>query len=121
MSCIVSTTFIEQLSAKLAAHPSALLMGQPLYLTRPLTDNESGKLQQGDWGNAELNALAVTNPYRHNLVAQAVEQAVEQAAESTDSIELESAKITNRAKRTIERTQDYVRLEFMLCYWPYSI
>ena len=107
VDCIVSTTFTKQLSAKLAAHPSALLMGQPLYLTRPLTDNESGKLQQGDWGNAELNALAVTNPYRYNLADQAVEQAVEQAAESTDSIELESAKITNRAKRTVERTQDY--------------
>lgn len=88
VDCIVSTTFTEQLSVKLAAHPDALLMGQPLYMTRPLTDNESLQLQQGDLGDTELNALAITNPYRHNLVEKADE-----------------TQCTTQS--TSERTQDY--------------
>jgi len=96
VDCIVSATFIEQLSAKLAAHPDALIMGQPLYLPRPLTDEESLKLQQGDLSNTELNTIAVTNPYRHNLVDKAVEQAIETGSSTV-----------NTTQSTSERTQDY--------------
>lgn len=90
VDCVVSNTFIEQLTVKLNAHPDALLMGQPLYLTRPLTDDESLQLQQGSFGNAELNALAVTNPYRHNLADKA--QELNSIIDGTS---------------TIEHTQDY--------------
>lgn len=38
VDCIVAPTFIEQLIAKLQRYPDALLMGQPRYLTRPLSD-----------------------------------------------------------------------------------
>ncbi|MGM8871851.1 glycosyltransferase family 2 protein [Psychrobacter sp. 2Y5] len=96
VDCIVSTTFIEYLSAKLTAHPDALLMGQPLYLTRPLTDEESLQSQQGNLGNTPLNALAVTNPYRHNLVNQAVEQ--------TNEIE---SQLVDQTQSAYECTQDY--------------
>lgn len=100
VDCIASTTFIEQLTAKLNTHPDALLMGQPLYLTRPLTDDESLQLQQGDLGNTELNALAVTNPYRHNLADQAVDQAIERANET-------AAQSVDHTRSAYERTQDY--------------
>ncbi|MES1964291.1 glycosyltransferase [Psychrobacter sp. AH5] len=96
VDCIVSTTFIEQLTAKLQAYPDALLMGQPLYLTRPLTATESLQLQQSDLSNAELNAFAVTNPYRHNLVKKAVEQASKIASDTL-----------NKNHKDMERTQDY--------------
>ncbi|MGM8884872.1 glycosyltransferase family 2 protein [Psychrobacter sp. 1U2] len=96
VDCIVSATFIEQFSAKLTAHPDALLMGQPLYLTRSLTDEESLQLQQGDLSNTKLNAIAVTNPYRHNLIDQAVEQAIETGSSTV-----------NTTQSTSERTQDY--------------
>ena len=40
VDCIVAPTFIEQLSTKLQQYPDALLMGQPRYLTRPLSVKE---------------------------------------------------------------------------------
>lgn len=88
VDCMVSTAFIERLTEKLKLHSAALLMAQPLYLTRPLTDDESLQLQQGDFGNTKLNALAVTNPYRHNLVNQADELASNMAISPQNTIEL---------------------------------
>lgn len=67
VDCIVAPTFIEQLSAKLVQYPKALLMGQPRYLTRPLSDTESLDLQSGTLTTAYLNQLSVYNPYRYNF------------------------------------------------------
>lgn len=70
VDCIVAPTFIEQLYRKLQAHPNALLMGQPRYLTRPLTDDESSQLQQGTLASDTLDKLSVFNPYRENFYSQ---------------------------------------------------
>ncbi|ERL55116.1 glycosyltransferase family 2 protein [Psychrobacter aquaticus] len=67
VDCIVAPTFIEQLSAKLQTRPNSLLMGQPRYLTRPLSAVESVKLQDGALALSDLNQLSVYNPYRDNL------------------------------------------------------
>ncbi|WP_350559608.1 glycosyltransferase [Psychrobacter sp. CAL346-MNA-CIBAN-0220] len=77
VDCIVAPTFIAQLSAKLQAHPDALLMGQPRYLTRPLTDTEGAQLQQGTLSSSDLYKLSVYNPYRYNF-EPAVEVDIEQ-------------------------------------------
>ena len=70
VDCIVAPTFIEQLSAKLQAQPNGLLMGQPRYLTRPLSNEESLALQKGALTNDYLNHLSVYNPYRDNFDAK---------------------------------------------------
>ena len=67
VDCIVAPTFIEQLSAKLQQYPNALLMGQPRYLTRPLSDKEGLELQSGMLTTCFLNELSVYNPYRYNF------------------------------------------------------
>lgn len=67
VDCIVAPTFIEQLSAKLQKQPKALLMGQPRYLTRPLSETESVDLQSGTLAPTYLNQLSVYNPYRDNF------------------------------------------------------
>lgn len=67
VDCIVAPTFIEQLAAKSQTHPTALFMGQPRYLTRPLTDSESVQLQQGKLASDYLDKLSVYNPYRYNF------------------------------------------------------
>lgn len=89
VDCIVAPTFIEQLAFKLHAHPKALLMGQPRYLTRPLTDDESLQLQQGKLPSTGLDKLSVFNPYRYNF----------DAPESTAS--------DDKKATAIEQTQDY--------------
>lgn len=70
VDCIVAPSFIEQLSTKLNQYPSALLMGQPRYLTRPLSNEESLALQKGALINDYLNHLSVYNPYRDNFDAK---------------------------------------------------
>lgn len=70
VDCIVAPSFIEQLSAKLSQYPNALLMGQPRYLTRPLSNEESLELQKGALTNDYLNRLSVYNPYRDNFDAK---------------------------------------------------
>lgn len=70
VDCIVAPSFIEQLSAKLSQYPNALLMGQPRYLTRPLSNEESLALQKGALTNDYLNHLSVYNPYRDNFDAK---------------------------------------------------
>ena len=70
VDCIVAPTFIEQLYSKLQAHPNALLMGQPRYLTRHLTDDEGSQLQQGKLTADFLDKLSVFNPYRDNFDLQ---------------------------------------------------
>ena len=70
VDCIVAPSFIEQLSTKLSQYPSALLMGQPRYLTRPLSNEESLALQKGALINDYLNHLSVYNPYRDNFDAK---------------------------------------------------
>lgn len=70
VDCIVAPSFIEQLSAKLNQYPNALLMGQPRYLTRPLSNEESLELQKGALTNDYLNRLSVYNPYRDNFDAK---------------------------------------------------
>ncbi|MDE4453951.1 glycosyltransferase family 2 protein [Psychrobacter sp. DAB_AL62B] len=81
VDCIVAPTFIEQLSAKLQKHPDSLLMGQPRYLTRPLSDKEGLELQSGTLTPCFLNALSVYNPYRYNFnevdyIATSIKQTV---------------------------------------------
>ncbi len=70
VDCIVAPTFIENLYAKLQAHPDALLMGQPRYLTRPLDDKEVSQLHQNKLASSVLNTLSVLNPYRDNFECQ---------------------------------------------------
>lgn len=70
VDCIVAPSFIEQLSTKLNQYPNALLMGQPRYLTRPLSNEESLALQKGALTNDYLNHLSVYNPYRDNFDAK---------------------------------------------------
>ncbi len=70
VDCIVAPSFIEQLSTKLNQYPNALLMGQPRYLTRPLSNEESLALQKGALINDYLNHLSVYNPYRDNFDAK---------------------------------------------------
>lgn len=67
VDCIVSYDFIEGLAGKLKAKPQALLMGQPRYLTRPLTDIESQNLRDLKRADSWLTDLSVLNPYRYNL------------------------------------------------------
>lgn len=88
VDCIVAPTFIEQLSAKLQALPNSLLMGQPRYLTRPLSGAESVKLQDGALALSDLNQLSVYNPYRDNF----------EEAESTP---------TKTSQTAMKQTEDY--------------
>lgn len=67
VDCIVAYDFIEGLYDKLQTYPDALLMGQPRYLTRPLTDDEGSQLQQGQMASDALDKLSVFNPYRDNF------------------------------------------------------
>ena len=81
VDCIVAPTFIEQLSAKLQRYPDSLLMGQPRYLTRPLSDMESLKLENRSLTTCFLNKLSVYNPYRYNFneadyIATSIKQTV---------------------------------------------
>lgn len=78
VDCIVAPTFIEQLYSKLQARPNALLMGQPRYLTRPLTDDESSQLQQGQLAADFLDKLSVFNPYRDNFDLQHQDTSIKQ-------------------------------------------
>ena len=88
VDCIVAPTFIEQMYSKLMQRPDALLMGQPRYLTRPLTEKESSQLQHDQLSFAFLNELSVYNPYRYNF----------EEAESNPA---------NTAQTTIKQTDDY--------------
>lgn len=88
VDCIVAPTFIEQLSTKLQKQPDALIMGQPRYLTRPLLEEESRKLQSGTLPVADLNQLSVYNPYRANF----------DESEST---------LTSTDQTIMKQTQDY--------------
>lgn len=84
VDCIVAAPFIEQLYAKLQAHPDALLMGQPRYLTRPLTDIESEQLQRGVYLKADLDKLSVFNPYRYNFEGSNQQQSLSQIEKTQD-------------------------------------
>ena len=61
-------------------------MGQPRYLTRPLSNEESLALQKGALTNDYLNHLSVYNPYRDNFDAkQSIStEAVPTAIKKTD-------------------------------------
>ena len=78
VDCIVAPTFIEQLHYKLQAHSKALLMGQPRYLMRPLTDDEGSQLQQGKLAADYLDKLSVFNPYRDNFDLQHQDKSIKQ-------------------------------------------
>ena len=93
VDCIVAPTFIEQLSAKLQQQPEALLMGQPRYLTRPLSETESEQLQSGALPISHLNELSVFNPYRDNF----------------DDTESEPTSLNQTAMKhtAIKKTEDY--------------
>ncbi|CAM3977489.1 glycosyltransferase family 2 protein [Psychrobacter arenosus] len=67
VDCVVAEDFIAGIAAKLDQHPNALLMGQPRYLTRPLSTEESTLLADAEQATPMLAALSVLNPYRHNL------------------------------------------------------
>lgn len=90
VDCIVAPSFIEYFYTKLQTYPNALLMGQPRYLTRPLTTIEGEQLQQGTLAFDNLNTLSIFNPYRQNF----------EASES-------DAGITAIEQNRIEQTQDY--------------
>lgn len=67
VDCIVAPYFVEQMTLKLQSYPEALLMAQPRYLTRPLTDEESLQLKAGELPSSHLDELSVYNPYRYNF------------------------------------------------------
>ena len=67
VDCLVNSTFIEQMVLKLTKYLDGLLMGQPKYLTRPLTEDESVDLKNGNLESPYLNQLSIYNPYRHNF------------------------------------------------------
>ena len=98
VDCIVEPVFIENLYTKLQAYPKALLMGQPRYLTRPLTDIEAIQLQQGELTADYLDELSVFNPYRDNF---------------------EPKKMTSQVA-TLKQTQTTARLESLFCHYALS-
>ncbi|MDN5619937.1 MAG: glycosyltransferase [Psychrobacter sp.] len=67
VDCLVAVDSIAGLYSKLMAHPEALLMGQPKYLTRPLSAAESTELAADMLNDAALDTLSVYNPYRPNF------------------------------------------------------
>lgn len=67
VDCLVDHHFIERFFSRLQSKPCALLMGQPRYLTRPLTDDEGGQLKKGQLSREALTQLSVLNPYRFNF------------------------------------------------------
>jgi len=67
VDCIVAPTFIEQMYNKLMQHPHAILMGQPRYLIRPLTEKENVQLKNNHLPFSLLDELSVYNPYRYNF------------------------------------------------------
>ncbi|MFK4001986.1 galactosyltransferase-related protein [Psychrobacter namhaensis] len=67
VDCIVAPTFIKQLKTKLQTQPNGLFMGQPRYLTRPLSKEEALQLRDGTLSASYLNRLSVYNPYRDNF------------------------------------------------------
>ncbi|MGO2279194.1 MULTISPECIES: glycosyltransferase family 2 protein [unclassified Psychrobacter] len=67
VDCVVAPTFIEHMYKKLLQHPNALLMGQPRYLTRPLTEKENALLKTNHLPFSFLDELSVYNPYRYNF------------------------------------------------------
>lgn len=93
VDCIVSPTFIEQLKNKVQAQPDGLFMGQPRYLTRPLSEQESSKLRDGVLSTSDLNELSVYNPYRDNF----------------DESESSTTDRSDRASKqtTMKKTEDY--------------
>lgn len=74
VDCLVADDFIESLFERMTRHPTALLMGQPRYLTRPLSKIESRQLKQGKLAMATLNRLSILNPYRFNFSMQSYDQ-----------------------------------------------
>lgn len=71
VDCIASKCFIEGLTHKLHQKPNALLMAQPRYLTRPLTEQEADVLVQTTFAARDdtwLDSISTLNPYRHNMV-----------------------------------------------------
>ncbi|WP_201535457.1 glycosyltransferase family 2 protein [Psychrobacter ciconiae] len=74
VDCLVADDFIESLFERMTRHPTALLMGQPRYLTRPLSKIESRQLKQGKLAMATLNRLSILNPYRFNFTMQSYDQ-----------------------------------------------
>ncbi|TXD98432.1 glycosyltransferase family 2 protein [Psychrobacter frigidicola] len=101
VDCIVEPSFVEQLASKLQAHPNALLMGQPRYLTRPLTDSEGEQLQQGALSKVSLDKLSVYNPYRYNFDTN-----TEASIEENEEEVMKTAEKTHKQTQ-IEQTQDY--------------
>lgn len=79
VDCLVANNFVESFFNRLTSHPNALLMGQPRYLTRPLSKMESRQLKQGKLTMATLNRLSILNPYRFNFSPQSYENTAEQA------------------------------------------
>ncbi|WP_201615878.1 glycosyltransferase family 2 protein [Psychrobacter immobilis] len=108
VDCIVAPTFIEQLYSKLQARPNALLMGQPRYLTRPLTDNEGRQLQQGKLAADFLDKLSVFNPYRDNFDLQHQDTSIKQTQDYGAFWSLCFAIMRNQFERIGGFDTDYV-------------
>lgn len=70
VDCIVAYDSIEGLLTKLNDYPHALLMAQPRYLTRSLTEEEGRQLADTQAMSPKLDDLSVLNPYRYNLSEQ---------------------------------------------------
>ena len=107
VDCIVAPTFIEQVEAKLQLHPNALLMGQPRYLTRPLTDDEGIRLKQGKLASDNLDKLSVYNPYRYNFEAENVSAADSQTGHDINTDTNTDINTDTNTNTAIEKTQDY--------------
>ncbi len=107
VDCIVARGFIAGLTAQLTAHPHALLMGQPRYLTRPLTTAESVKLRQSTPSDAWLSALSILNPYRHNLIKQDANKDDKKDDKKDDITTAIKSDRTVKAIPIIKKTADY--------------
>lgn len=109
VDCIVASYFVEQLSLKLQLYPEALLMAQPRYLTRPLTDEESLQLQQGQLSASHLDQLSVYNPYRYNFDPEQSQPSASSSnlTESTDLTNSSGADDTAKPQTPSMQTDDY--------------
>lgn len=103
VDCIVAPYFIEQLTLKLHLYPAALLMAQPRYLTRPLTNQESSQLKAGQLASSYLDELSVYNPYRYNFDPEQSQP----AAPSSDTTDSKNADDTAKLRTPLMQTDDY--------------
>lgn len=69
VDCLVPPWFFAQFNPYLQAHPQALVMAQPMYLTAGLTKSAHDRLLEGGCMQSYYKQTAIYNPHRPNLDA----------------------------------------------------